>query len=93
MVLEWQGSVSRFQNSCEKVKSDLKWPFEPRSKKYQNLTISEAQNRRKISIFIFEKIKKSGFIMPIQIPHYFWVFMQKESNLGLTQLRLSLLHL
>ena len=39
----------------------------------------------------FFKITEVWFIPPIPIRHYFWVFMQKISTLGLTQLRLSLL--
>ena len=39
----------------------------------------------------FFKITEVWFIPPIPIRHYFWVFMQKISTLGLTQLRLSLM--
>ena len=39
----------------------------------------------------FFKITEVWFIPPIPIRHYFWVFMQKISSLGLTQLRLSLM--
>ena len=88
MVLEWQGLVSRFQNSCEKVKSDLWGPFEPRSKKYQNLTISEAPNRREIVFLKFENFKIKWFLFCAIVPHQLWVFVPKIKILGPTQLQI-----
>jgi hypothetical protein len=56
--------------------------------KFDNFWRSKSEENLFLNFF---KITEVWFIPPIPIRHYFWVFMQKISTLGLTQLRLSLL--
>ena len=56
--------------------------------KFDNFRRSKSEENLFLNFF---KITEVWFIPPIPIRHYFWVFMQKISSLGLTQLRLSLM--
>ena len=58
--------------------------------KIQKSANVEAPNRKKILLFIFEKIKNDRFIMLVPISHYLGVFLQTITTLGLTQLHTHL---